>query len=224
MKVFATCILICICVSSKGQSDQRFIEVAGVGEVRIDPNAILLSIDLREYKRDGTIISVAELDARLKQILDSLGIRADDLEPGMSDQRSLSAPAASGEEYRLRLTNPDAFSPLAATLREAGVYSVEVIEATHTDMEKYENEARVRSINNAREKALLLAAASSTKLGRILQIREVEMGTPRSMTMRPRPMGPRSSARGDRPPKMAGVEFEPITINYKVIVRFTIDY
>ena len=58
---------------------ERFIEVTGDGEVKVDPNIIYLSIDLREYKKDGKIVKLEDLEAQLTKVLQTIGIPTDNL-------------------------------------------------------------------------------------------------------------------------------------------------
>ena len=57
----------------------RFIEVTGDGEVKVDPNIIYLSIELREYKKEGKIVKLEELETQLVKILQTVGIPAENL-------------------------------------------------------------------------------------------------------------------------------------------------
>lgn len=221
MKIFITVIVMSLALCSNGQSDLRFIEVVGTGEIDVEPDLAILIIELREYNKSGSVVSVDNLEAELGKILTSLNIPADQLtaDASVARQSGPARPGAAvgrGKQFSLQLTDLKTLEPLIGRLREAGIQS-SVAEASHSDIGKFMNEAMAKSIENAREKAGLLAAATNAKLGRVLQIRELEADAMRPA--RRTASAPRAGRRSS--PGSAGLE--PITITYNVVVRFMIE-
>ena len=221
MKIFITVIIMSLALCSNGQSDQRFIEVVGTGEIDVDPDLAILIIELREYNKSGSVVSVDNLEAELGKILTSLNIPADQLTADASVARpsGLVRPGAAAgkvKQFSLQLTDLKALEPLIGRLREAGIQS-SVAEASHSDIGKFMKEAMAKSIENAREKAGLLAAATNAKLGRVLQIREMEADAILPARR------PTSAPRGDRRGTSGSPDLEPISVTYNVVVRFMIE-
>jgi hypothetical protein len=109
----------------------RFIEVTGEGEVKVDPNIIYLSIELTEYKKDGKIVKLEELESQLTKVLQTVGIPADNLKVYASsgrqlDLRKTKSDLLIGKRYSLKLTDVDLLNPLLGELGEAKILAVKV--------------------------------------------------------------------------------------------------
>src|SRR5688500_5018923 len=184
MKISATLLFALIGFVTFGQTQnglqERFIEVTGEGEVKVDPNIIYLSIDLREYKKDGKIVKLEELESQLTKVLETVGIPTENLKVYASSGRQLDLKKRKsdlliGKRYNLKLTEIDLLNPLLGELGEAKILSVNVTEVTHTEIEKYKSETKIKAVNNAKEKAILLTTNLDTTVGQVLKIQEVEL-------------------------------------------------
>ena len=218
MKIFVTVLLMSLAFLSNGQSDQRFIEVIGTGEINVEPDLAVLAIELREFNRNGNVVSVDNLEAELRKTLTSLNIPADQLIANASSSRqpAINRPVGRERQFSLQLTDIKTLEPLLGRLREAGIQT-SLTESAHSDIGKFINEARVKAIQSAREKAELLASAANVKLGRVLQIREIEADATHSQRRSVPVPG------GDRRGRPGSSDLEPISLTYNVIVRFMIE-
>jgi uncharacterized protein YggE len=238
MKISATLLFALIGFVAFGQTQnglqERFIEVTGEGEVKVDPNIIYLSIDLREYKKDGKIVKLEELESQLTKVLETVGIPTENLKVYASSGRQLDLKKRKsdlliGKRYNLKLTEIDLLNPLLGELGEAKILSVNVTEVTHTEIEKYKSETKIKAVNNAKEKAILLTTNLDTTVGQVLKIQEVELtdtyplqqlqGRAAGVQLR----GYSSTAYGFDKIQTNNVDFEQIKLTYKIVVRFKID-
>jgi uncharacterized protein YggE len=238
MKARATLFFLLMGCVTFGQTQngvtERFIEVTGEGEVKVDPNIIYLSIDLREYKKDGKIVKLEELESQLTKVLETVGIPPANLKVYASSGRQLDLKKRKsdlliGKRYNLKLTDIDLLNPLLGELGEAKILSVNVTEVTHTEIEKYKSETKINAVSNAKEKAILLTTKLDTKVGQVLKIQEVELtdtyplqelqGRMAGVQVR----GYSSTAYGYDKIQTNNVDFEQIKLTYKIVVRFKIE-
>ncbi len=236
MRILTTVIFGLIGLVTFGQAQtsatERFIEVTGDGEVKVDPNIIYLSIDLREYKKDGKIVKLEDLEAQLKKVLQTIGIPTDNLKVYASsgrqyDLKKRKADLLIGKRYNLKLTDIDLLNPLLGELGEANIFAVSITEASHTDIEMFKTEAKVKAINNAKEKAVLLTTTLDSKLGQVLQIRETELvDVYPTQALQGRVAGLQVrgySSSGYDKVQTNTVDFEQIKLTYKIVVKFKIE-
>lgn len=159
---------------------ERFIEVTGEGEVKVDPNIIYLSIELREYKKEGKIVKLEDLEVQLTKVIQTVGIPNENLKMYASsgrqyDLKKRKSDLLVGKRYNLKLTDLDLLNPLLGELSESDIFAISVTEVTHTDIEKFKTEAKLKAISNAKEKATLLTESLGIKRGNVLWIRETEL-------------------------------------------------
>jgi uncharacterized protein len=204
----------------------RSIEVTGEGELKIDPNIINLSIELKEYRKESRIIKLEELEAQLQKIVQNLGIPRENLKAyGSSgrqlDQKTGRADVLTGKRYVLKLANVELLNPVLAGLSEANIFGVTIMDVTHTDIEKYKMEVKVKAINDAREKAALLTTSLQSKVGQVLQIREAELAA--SLSQQPGSVHLRGPYNDYEKGQMNTLAYEQIKLTYKVVVKFKIE-
>ncbi|MBL0740480.1 SIMPL domain-containing protein [Chryseolinea lacunae] len=207
----------------------RFIEVTGVGEINVDPNIIYLSIELKEYKKSGKIVSLEQLEDQLKKALQVVSIPVENLKVTASSGRQsalkkMNADLLISKRYMLKLTNIDLLNPLLGELANVEILSVAVTEVTHTEIEKYRTEAKVKAANNALEKATLLTSSLNGKLGPVLEISEMNFND--RLVLRGKiDYQPRfedtSYYDSDKPQN--DVAFEQVKISYTLIAKFRIE-
>jgi uncharacterized protein YggE len=234
MKTLTIVFFVLIGLEAFGQPIERFIEIAGEGEVKVDPDIIYLSIELREYKKDGKIVKLEELESQLTKVLQSVGIPTANLKVYASSGRQYDFKIRKpnlliGKRYNLKLTDIDLLNPLLGELGEAKILAVSISEVSHTEIEKFKTEAKVKAINNAKEKAILLTTSLDSKLGQVLQIRETELVDTyplQSLQGRVSGLQIRGGAYAYSEYDKAQsniVDFEQIKLTYKIVVKFRIE-
>lgn len=134
-----------------------------------------------------------------------------------------------GKRYHLKLDDLDLINPLLSELSEANIFAVSVTEVTHTDIEKFQTEAKTKAIHNAKAKAELLTTSLNCKLAKVLQIRETELvdqfplqalqGRVAGVQLR----GTSSDYYGYDKVQTNSVGFEQIVLTYKIVVKFELE-
>lgn len=170
--------------------------------------------------------------AQLTKVLQTIGIPTDNLKVYASsgrqyDLKKRKSDLLIGKRYSLKLTDIDLLNPLLGELGEANIFAVSITEVTHTDIEKFKTEAKVKAINNAKEKAVLLTTTLDSKLGEVLQIRETELidvyplqalqGRVAGLQIRG------ASSSGYDKVMTNNVDFQQIRLTYKIVVKFKIE-
>jgi uncharacterized protein len=216
---------------------ERFIEVTGEGEVKVDPNIIYLSIDLREFKKDGKIVKLEDLETQLTNVMQTVGIPKENLKVTATSGRQLDLRKKKSnllirKRYNLKLDDIDLLYPLLTELTEVDILYVDVTEVSHTEIEKFKNEAKVKAITNAKDKAVLLTSTLESKIGQVQQIREVELIDAYPLqALRGRVAGIHRAVDDDMFSYQANykggqsnsVDFEQIKLLYKIVVKFKIE-
>jgi uncharacterized protein len=241
MKTLASLIFTLITLSAFGQnqtaSAERFIEVTGEGEVKVDPDIIFLSIELKEYKKDGKIVKLDDLEAQLIKVLQAVNIPKENLKAFASsgrqfDVKKRKADLLIGKRYKLKLTDIDLLNPFLGGLSETDILAVSITEVTHTDIDKYKTESKVKAVNNVKEKAVLMTSNLESKLGQVLYIRETELVDAYPLeALNERAAGLRGAGTSglyrvsyeERPIARPSVDFEQIKLTYKIVVKFRIE-
>jgi uncharacterized protein len=222
-----------IAFSQHQPQQERFIEVTGEGEVKVDPNLIYLSIHLQEFKKDGKIVKLETLEASLRQVLQTVGIPVDALKVYATSGRQYDLKKAKsnlmiGKRYSLKIEDIDLVNPLLAALAEVDILSVSVREVTHSEIEKFKSETRLKAVAAARDKAIQLTAALDSKVGKVLAITEGVGSLDRDdlqgrvAGLQVRGIRSESNYYFDKAQSNV-VNYEQITISYVVSVRFAIE-
>jgi uncharacterized protein YggE len=206
---------------------ERFIELTGEAELKLDPNILYLSVELKERKRKDRIIRIEELENQLTIMLQKLGIPEENLKAYSTSGKQYdllwrNSGLLISKKYALKLTALDLFQPLLSELGDADLFSISVKDLTHTEIEKYKNEVRVKAITDAQNKADLIVSATDSKLGQVVHIREMNVaeayppqGQGDEMTS-----GVYSSFKVEQ---TNHVNFQQIVLHYKVNARFRIE-
>ena len=231
MKTLSTLVYVLVLSISFCQSQtvtaERFIEVTGEGEVKVDPNIIHLSIDLREFKKDGKIVKLEDLETQLTNVLQTIGIPRDNLKVTATSGRQLDLRKKKSnllirKRYNLKLDDIDLLYPLLSSLTEVDISNVDVTEVTHTEIEKFKADAKVKAINNAKEKAVLLTSTLDSKIGPVQQIREIELVDSYPVQIRGQ-TSYYSNYSNSKESSYDVVDFEQIKLVYKIMVKFEIE-
>jgi uncharacterized protein YggE len=216
-------------------TEERFIEVTGESDMKVDANVINLSIELKEMKKDNKIVKIEDLENELQKALQASGVTADNIKalpvsPKMIEARKRNSELLITKRYTVKVADMEILNNLAASLADVNISSVNIADAGNSDIEKYRSEIRVKAINNAKDRASSLVNAAGGKLGKVLQIREIDYNeqypNPGRQTMMRNapnlpntPNGPAIAA----PEKQLNLSVEPIKLSYKVAVRFKIE-
>ncbi|MCH7524018.1 MAG: SIMPL domain-containing protein [Bacteroidetes bacterium] len=166
--------------SQSGQKnfiDQPYIEVTGTVETEIIPNEIYLRITLDENDKKGRI-SVEKQENQMLSKLRALNI---DLKKNLSvldfegyyKKKFLATnEVVKIKRYQLMVTDGKTLGEVYRALDEIDISNISIIRVSHSEIEKYKRETKLKALNVAKEKANDYAAAIGQTIGKGLFIRE----------------------------------------------------
>lgn len=206
------------------------IEVTGSAEMQIVPDEVFVSITLQEYyDKSKTKHDIDEIQKNFLEKCAKAGIQKDRIEiQGMSgfDQsrwywrkRKKEQPdLLASTTYILKFSNPAEIDKLVNLLDDNATQNMYVTKTTHTNMEAFRKEVKIKSLQAAKAKAQYLCESIGEKVGGAVFIREVESGPimPMYKNMMSNAMMDSHESANE------GIDFQKITVRYEMQVQFAI--
>jgi uncharacterized protein YggE len=160
------------------------VSTSGLGEVKVQPDQLTfrVGVEIREKTLEETRKAADQRTAALISFLRKSGIDDKDVQ---TENLSI-YPIYAGQEYgqtapqsfqatrtiSVTLKKLNRFDELMAGLYKAGANRVDGITYETTQLKKHQEEARKKAVQDARQKAVLLASELGAKVGRPYQINE----------------------------------------------------
>lgn len=159
------------------------IEVNGSAEIEITPDEIYLNIALKEYyKNKTTKVDISTLEKQLEKAVADAGIAKENLtienvygynydywwKKKKNDPDFLAR-----KKYRLKLARLDKVNGIMAAVDEEGVESVNIASFSHSKMEDYRKEVKMKALQAAKTKADYLLSAIDEKIAGVLEVQEI---------------------------------------------------
>ncbi len=163
---------------------QKKISVQGSAEMEVIPDEIYFSITLKEYEKDRKKINITQLEKQLARAVDKLGIPEEHFQVenihgyNWNYRKKKSDNFLASKSYRLKLADLNKMNTLLEQLDEKGIQSVNVSEFSHSKIEQYRKELKLEALRAAKEKAGFLLSGIGEKLGEVLEVSEVSLGSP----------------------------------------------
>ena len=169
-----------------GQLPPPLVSVTGVGEIKVVPDQVMLRMGV-ETRADKLEDAKRDNDAKMKAMLAVLkqkGIEAKDVQTdylSIQPQYPMDAPGNVRIQpigYSVRrnatvlLRKVDKFDEVLSALIASGSNTVDDIDFRTSKLEDYRQQARLKAIQQAKEKATTLVSAVGSKLGRAYSINE----------------------------------------------------
>lgn len=158
----------------------KFIQVNGSSEMEIAPDEVFISITLKEYKEAGNKIDIQQLEKNLRNVLADMKV----------DEKNLSIEGSYGYQYtqkkiktqdffmskvyELKLNNLDKFDELIDRLNDKGINQVYLTRTSHSLIEEFKKQVKIKAVKIAKEKADLMLGALGNKAGNLLELIETE--------------------------------------------------
>lgn len=231
-KLLAAVLLGTIALSASAQQvdTRRKVEVYGSAEEEITPDIIYVSISLKEYFQDNNNknkVSIDVLEKQLAAAVKKAGIKdADFTIENISsynyiDPKKKKDPGfLASKQYKVKVANLNAINELLSGVDEKGIQSTNIAGYDHTRMTEIKNELRIKAVNNAKEKASVLAQALGDTLGKALEVNDnnTDAGSPQPMfkTMAMRAGAADAAAESEA----LDIDFKKIKVNYQFRVVF----
>lgn len=220
---------IVLSASAQNVDSRRKIEVYGSAEEEVTPDIIYIAISLKEYFKDGNNknkVSIDELEKQLAFSAKKAGIKDEDFTINNISSYTYNDPKKkkdpgflASKQYRLKVSNLNAINNILEGVDAQGIQSTNISGYEHSKMTEIKNELRIRAVNNAKEKASVMARALGDTLGQALEVTDTntDAGSPQPMMYKTMAMRTESA---DYAEQQMEIDFKTIKINYQFRVVF----
>lgn len=229
MKTVLSTLMICFALFTQAQimnntntMDKKYVEVTGVAEMEVIPNEIYVNITLQEEKV-GMKRSVEEQEEILIKKLKKINVDIADLKlanvGSFTRWDKKTKESFKQKAFELKLTDAGLASQVMYELNSLEIYQMYVGKTDHSNIEKFRKQVKIDAVKAAKAKAGYLLEAVNESIGDVIFIVEQDnnyYGGYRSMGVAN--VAYAESSYNPSPE----VEFQPITIKYKILARFEI--
>jgi uncharacterized protein YggE len=210
------------------------IEVAGFAELEVVPDEIYFNISLREYfedeknQKDKVIISTLEKQL-IKAVADA-GLPKEALSvsglggyQNYTDKKKKPATFLESKQYELKVSGPEKLDGIMSKIDSRGVQYANVSRVDHSKKEEFKKQVKIAALKAAKEKAEYLVAALDQKLGKVLEIKELDENL-----YFPQPVFAKANIRAFAQAESADavtdsdVQYQKIKISYRMQAAFEI--
>ena len=165
----------------------RHIDVTGKYETEVEPDEFVLSLTISEYweeefkkkadeKDYRTKVPIARIENDLLQALYKAGIKKDQVKvQGMGNWwRQTGKDFLISKQLEIRLNDFSLVNKVAGLADTKGFRNMYIKEMTHSKIEEIEKEARIKALQNARDKATYLLESIGEKPGKVISVSETQ--------------------------------------------------
>jgi uncharacterized protein YggE len=209
------------------------IEVAGFAEMEVVPDEIYFNISLQEYykdeknQKDKVVISTLEKQL-IKAIADaglpkeSLSISGVGGYQNYVDKKKKPATFLEAKQYELKVSSAENLDIIMSKVESRGVQYANVSRVDHSKREEFKKQVKIDALKAAKQKAEYLLASLDQKLGRVLEIKELDENL-----YFPQPVFAKSNMRAMAAESadavtQSDVQFQKIKISYRMQAAFEI--
>lgn len=165
-----------------GQTDKRYIEVIGSAETDIDPNIIVITVQLREYDENKTKVTLDKIEADFNAALTKSNVpkenvRLANLSSDAYRPRKRDRDAYFQKIYEVTFSRSQDVLSFLTNAAGARIESIHIVKLSHTEIQKFRLETKVAALNAAEMKAEVLLNAVGSKRGKVLLIEERSAST-----------------------------------------------
>ncbi len=207
------------------------IVVNGSAETDVDPDEIYVNFVLSEYynsKKEKTGIETVRkefLTACEKSGITKEQIRVDGMAgSGYQDwfirKKRKETDFVATITYIIKFSDTKSIDKLVPALNDNAVTNMYISKVSHSKMETFRKEIKIKSVQAAREKAIYLAESIGEKVGPALLIEEVDFGGPQPMMYKSNMMMEAADAPYGGETSMP---FEKIKIRFETRVEFELN-
>ena len=210
----------------KNYIDYNYIEITGRAQLEIAPDEIYLNIVINEKDNKGKV-SLEKQEREMFKNLTALGL---DLEKNMTvlDMNSFYEKyilkrnrILLTKSYLLKVSSADMTAKAFAALEEAGISEVSIAKTALSTIDKVRDQVMEKAAMNAKEKAVLLANALGSKVGKAIFIQNYDNYS--AQVRVGQAMTKMSMAEGTDSFVAPTLEFEKMRFEHTVFVRFSLE-
>lgn len=227
-KIIITAIIACTTLAGFAQftDTRKKVEVSGSAETEITPDEIYVGISLKEYMKDNKKrATITDLEKQLQSAVLKAGIAAEDFM--INDISSYTnywdkkkdPNFMASKQYRIKVKDLSKLNQIIASVDPKGIAYTNIESYSHSQIEQYKRDLKIKALKNAKEKATYLVEAIGEKLGGVLLIQDQNSDSyPQSMmykTMRLNEVAADAL-------QMPDIDFKKIKLSYTVNTAFEI--
>lgn len=199
--------------------EYRTIEVIGAATAELEPDEAFVSFTIKDYTLNNKVIGIDKSEANIKEVLKSLDIDQVNLVVVniygyMNYNEGSTGVYQSRKTFRLKLTDFSKINEFISKVDKACMESINIDEASHSDLSEHYQYIRTQAIRNAKDKANELLLGLGEKCGRVLQIEE--------MPIVGNQLTSQTNAKYQDSHNSTGSESHKISVSYQVKVKFEI--
>jgi len=210
---------------SQIQPMTKKIEVTGHAEMEVTPDEIYVRITLKEYMDGRKKVDINRLEDRLVKALRSERIPEDNLTVqniygyNWDWKKKKSGDFLATKSYRLKVNDLKKMNDLIQRLDERGVNNMNVDNYTHSKLEEYQQELKLKALQNAKSKATFLLSGIDESIGGVLEVYE----NPSAHQGQPVLYRAQAMEMADASSYQSNVEFKTIKLSADIKAVFAIE-
>ena len=229
-KILALAFLSLFAVTAFSQNvDTRHkIEVTGSAETEVTPDIIYISISLKEYFKDNNNrkkVEIEDLESQLQSAVIKAGIPKENFTinniSSYTDywNRKKDPAFLASKQYRIKVSDLTKLNDILSAVDPKGIAYSNIDGYDYSKMESLKKELKIKALLAAKEKALYLTAALGQKVGKAMEIQEI------NNEYYPQPMyRANTMMKSDvsEAAAMPEIDFKKIKLNYQMRTVFEI--
>lgn len=170
-------LLLFSCVIASGQTDKRYIEVTGSAESDIDPNIIVISVQLREFDENKEKVTLDKIEAEFNVALTKSKIPKEkvtlsDLSSNAYKPRRKDRDFYSKKTFEITFSKSEDVLKFLDNLADVKIDNLYVSKLSHTEIQKFRLETKITALKAAETKAEALLSSVGSKKGKVILIQE----------------------------------------------------
>ncbi|MFK5982651.1 MAG: SIMPL domain-containing protein [Flavobacteriaceae bacterium] len=164
-------------VGQKNFIDQPYIEVSGQFETEVIPNEIYLNIILNENDKKGKI-TIEKQETQMIIALKKINIDIDknlsiqDFDGSFKKHFMASNKVTKIKKYQLLVRDGKLVGEVFRSLTELNISNIYIEKVSHSEIEKFKRETKIKALQIAKEKASEYANAIDQSIGKAIYIQE----------------------------------------------------
>ncbi len=218
--------------SQSGQKnfiDQPFIEVSGTVETEIIPNEIFLKIILNENDKKGRlpiekqenqmISTLKTLDIDVEKKLSVLDFNGSYQRKFLGDNEVTKI-----KHYQLIVNDGKTLGEVYESLDACDISNISIIKTSHTELEKFRRETKLKALKTAKEKANDYAMAIGQTIGKALFIQETSSNIMPNILLANNAVGSNYNVQyRTEKHKIENLNLQPIILKESVMAKFILN-
>ncbi|GAB1857871.1 SIMPL domain-containing protein [Flavobacteriaceae bacterium MHTCC 0001] len=208
--------------------DQPYIEVTGTVETEIIPNEIFIKIILNEHDKKGRL-SVEKQENQMISVLKTLNIDIDknltvlDFNGRYHKKIFGDNEVTKIKHYQLIVSDGKTLAEVYNALDACDISNISITKTSHTKLEKFRRETKLKALKTAKEKANAYATAIGQNIGKAIFITELNTnintinGYANSINTNYKPRYELENK------TIENLNLQPITIKESVLVKFILN-